>query len=378
MTDYTTAVYNANLATAGANSAAERANTASGALEAMTVTSENVGPDGLAEATVTEVNGHKNIHFRLKQGQNGAPYIIKGNAYQTLDELELSITSPAIGDQYNVGSAPPYTVYRWTGTRWESQGAIGITITAIADSEIDAVVAEETISQTTGKYLSLAGLIYFFTGKLKALLGKKVDAVAGKELSTNDFTDAHKTQLSNLDSAVTALRSSKVDKLTGKGLSTNDFTNAYKAQIDQNKTDIQSLNGSVTALGNSKADKADIADDLTTASASQMLSARQGTVLKALADSKASAADYSAELTADGWTGDAAPYTQTVTVAGLTAEDRPFLDLDMSGLTSADDMTAAQDAFALVLKAETGAGTLTVTASDKPDIDLTIKMKAVR
>ena len=50
----------------------------------------------------------------------------------------------------------------------------------------------------------------------------------------------------------------------------------------------------------------------------------------------------------------------------------------MSGLTNADDMTAAQDAFALVLKAETGAGTLTVTASDKPDIDLTIKMKAVR
>lgn len=77
----------------------------------------------------------------------------------------------------------------------------------------------------------------------------KVDKVAGKGLSTNDFTDALKTRLESaittVDTAInststnpvqnkviyTAL-SNKVDKVSGKGLSTNDFTTAYKNKVD--------------------------------------------------------------------------------------------------------------------------------------------------
>lgn len=92
----------------------------------------------------------------------------------------------------------------------------------------------------------------------------------------------------------------------------------------------------------------------------------------------AAAADYTATLTASGWAGTAAPYTQEATVAGILASDTPFVDVDMSGLTSADDMTAAQDAFGLILKATAGAGKITFAASDKPDAVLTVKIKVVR
>lgn len=82
----------------------------------------------------------------------------------------------------------------------------------------------------------------------------KVDKVAGKELSSNDYTDAEKTKLSGIaanaqvnvietvkvdgtaltptSKAVNIDLSGKVDKVTGKGLSTNDFTDDYKTKVD--------------------------------------------------------------------------------------------------------------------------------------------------
>lgn len=92
----------------------------------------------------------------------------------------------------------------------------------------------------------------------------------------------------------------------------------------------------------------------------------------------AATASYTATLTVAGWTGSAAPYTQEATVTGILASDSPFVDVDMSGLTSADEMTAAQDAFGLILKATAGAGKITFAASDKPDVALTVKIKVVR
>ena len=93
---------------------------------------------------------------------------------------------------------------------------------------------------------------------------------------------------------------------------------------------------------------------------------------------KVNIAEHTATLTVAGWTGTAAPYTQEATVAGILASDTPFVDVDMSGLTTADDMAAAQDAFGLILKATAGAGKITFAASDKPETALTVKIKVVR
>ena len=57
-------------------------------------------------------------------GPQGKPFIIMGSAYSTLEELQETVTNAEIGDMYNVGASAPYTIYRWTGTEWESQGQL--------------------------------------------------------------------------------------------------------------------------------------------------------------------------------------------------------------------------------------------------------------
>lgn len=62
------------------------------------------------------------------------------------------------------------------------------------------------------KYLDENGLLYLW-GKIKALVGGKVDKVEGKGLSTNDFTSAEKTKLEGLENYV--LPSATADTLGG-------------------------------------------------------------------------------------------------------------------------------------------------------------------
>lgn len=55
-----------------------------------------------------------------------------------------------------------------------------------------------------------------------------VEAVTGKGLSTNDYTNADKSIVDGVTSALAG----KVDKVTGKGLSTNDYDDTAKAIVD--------------------------------------------------------------------------------------------------------------------------------------------------
>lgn len=116
---------------ASAISAAHAANQAAEAIDGLTVEAS----DGEAvSATVSDVAGHKHIAFTLRAGRDGKdgkdgakgepglPNIVKGQAYASLEALRQGVPSPAEGDQYNVGEAPPYHVYRWTGKEWEDQG----------------------------------------------------------------------------------------------------------------------------------------------------------------------------------------------------------------------------------------------------------------
>lgn len=91
---------------------------------------------------------------------------------------------------------------------------------------------------------------------------------------------------------------------------------------------------------------------------------------------KVNVTEYSATLTVAGWTG-SGPYTQEVTLAGILGSDTPFVDVDMSGLSTLDDMSDAQDAFGLILKGVCGAGKITFTASAKPKTAIHIKIKVV-
>ena len=90
-------------------------------------------------------------------------------------------------------------------------------------------------------------------------------------------------------------------------------------------------------------------------------------------------ADKSVERTgtllSTGWTG-SGPYTQTVSVSGVTAADKPIIDVVLSSGT--ETAIAELEAWGMVSKIETGAGSITATClEEQPEVDLNLQIKVV-
>ena len=75
------------------------------------------------------------------------------------------------------------------------------------------------------------------------------------------------------------------------------------------------------------------------------------------------------------WTGSAAPYTQTITVSGITANDNPIVDVVLSGTYATDEAALAE--YAKVYRITTAANSITVYASDKTTASLDIQLKCI-
>ncbi|WP_312426313.1 hypothetical protein [Lacrimispora sp.] len=83
-------------------------------------------------------------------------------------------------------------------------------------------------------------------------------------------------------------------------------------------------------------------------------------------------------LTAAGWTGSTAPYTQTVSVAGITEKDRPTVSLYLPDGITAANVDLKEKAFDCVNRAVSGAGIITVYCyKKKPTTDFQIQVKGV-
>lgn len=122
----------------------------------------------------------------------------------------------------------------------------------VADAPEDFDTLKEMSDWIASHESSAAAMNSAIQQNTTAIVGK-VDKVAGKSLSTNDYTTAEKTKLAGIDDyanyiAVDSVISSvsdnpvkgsviytaledKVDKVTGKGLSTEDFTTAEKTKL---------------------------------------------------------------------------------------------------------------------------------------------------
>ena len=84
-----------------------------------------------------------------------------------------------------------------------------------------------------------------------------------------------------------------------------------------------------------------------------------------------------AVLSASGWIGEEAPYTQTVSVSEITSNDTPHVCL----ITSDDNETAIaqEEAWGLVRKAVTVGGSIIFTCRDgKPEISLDVQIEVIR
>ena len=88
---------------------------------------------------------------------------------------------------------------------------------------------------------------------------------------------------------------------------------------------------------------------------------------------------YAAEFTATlstSWSGSAAPYTQTVTINGITSAHNPIIDVVMSGTYSTDQQRIEQ--WGYIYRAVTGTNQITFYASEKPTVSLPIRVNVVR
>lgn len=84
-------------------------------------------------------------------------------------------------------------------------------------------------------------------------------------------------------------------------------------------------------------------------------------------------------LTAAGWTGSSAPYTQTVNVTGAAADMEALLVSALGDGASADIQKAYQKAFGIIASgtALLGAGTATFKVYKKPVTDCIVGLKGV-
>lgn len=108
----------------GANQAAERAEDAAEYIEGATFDAEQLPAGSMPTIRTKDEDGHMHATFGIPQGEQGKPYTIKGSAFATLAQLQAGVPDPEEGDLYNVGTAPPYNIYRWTGSAWEDQGKV--------------------------------------------------------------------------------------------------------------------------------------------------------------------------------------------------------------------------------------------------------------
>lgn len=80
---------------------------------------------------------------------------------------------------------------------------------------------------------------------------------------------------------------------------------------------------------------------------------------------------------ASGWTGSEAPYEQTVSVNGITADDKPVQGIKYPTGCTAAQMSAIKKAVGYIYDLETGDGTVTLRAVKKPTTDFTLSLKGV-
>jgi len=85
--------------------------------------------------------------------------------------------------------------------------------------------------------------------------------------------------------------------------------------------------------------------------------------------------EFTATITAASWSGTTPPYSNAVTVSGITSSHNPIIDVIMSGTYSTDQQRCEQ--WGNIYRAVTSSNTITFYAHEKPTIDLPIRVKVV-
>ena len=202
------------------------------------VTGTNTGDQDLSGlATTTAVNSGLNLKVDKEAGKG-----LSTEDYTTTEKTKLAaITGTNTGDQDLSGLATTTSVT--TGLAAKVDVVAGKGLSTEDYTTVEKTKLADIIGTNTGDQ-DLSGLAT--TTSVTTGLAAKVDVVAGKGLSTEDYTTAEKTKLADIigtntgdqdlsalatTASVTTGLAAKVDVVAGKGLSTEDYTTAEKTKL---------------------------------------------------------------------------------------------------------------------------------------------------
>lgn len=266
--------------------------------------------------------------------------------FDTVAELQASAPQN-VGDAYSVGATTPYNLYIYDGLRkeWKDYGQIRTTDISARYVENQVIAVSAWVQDD----VSLAGYSY-----------KAQITVSGA--TENDFPIVAFNQ-SDAVSGNFAPLSFSFDgylEIWAKEKPTAAVTIPIATIIVNggNGRGITNATGGITAGSIGTANLAN------------------GSVTAAKISDGAVSQTFTAIITADGWTGEAAPYTNAVTATGLLATDAPLVDMIPS--ETYETAEAETEAYANIYRMVTADNQLTAYAAEKPNVDISIQIKAVR
>lgn len=330
------------------------------------------------------------------KGDVGPGLTILGT-FASVEELESSVTLPNIGDIYNIGLAPPYNLYLWDGVSWKDQGQLqgpqgeqgepgedGRGISSIArTSGNGAPGTYDTYTITFTDNTTTNFQVYNGTNGIDGQDGAPGRGIVSitRTSGTGDPGTTDTYTITYSDSTTSTF--TVYNGADGQG--SGDMTKAVYDTDNDGKVDsaedADKLGGQLPSYYAKASDIPDVsgkADKVTGATNGNFAGLdANGNLIDSgkKADDFATIAVYTATLNTT-WTGSAAPYSQTVTVSGVTADDTPIIDIVMSGTYSTD--VARQEAWSYVYRAVTDNDSITFYASDIPTVELPIQIKVVR
>lgn len=182
--------------------------------------------------------------------------------------------------------------------------------------------------------------------------------------SYNDLTN--KPNIPNGVTVDTSIKSGGTNPVTGGTIYT-----ALNNKVDKSSLATVATSGNYNDLS----DKPTVDEDITPTSNNPVTSSA---IYNALNQKSDKMQVYTATFPVAGWVGDTAPYTQTVTVEGLSASHNPMADISLSDDDTSDTANAKISAFNLIDRLVTGDNTLVAYCySDAPEVEITVRLAVI-
>ena len=263
-------------------------------------------------------------------GRDGLSFVIAGY-YADAQALAEAVTQPQPGEAYGVGTGAPYDIYIWDAVNgsWRNNGCI------------QGVKGDN--------------------GSPGATFRPSVDAV-GNISWTNDG----------------GLENPAAQNIRGPagrdGAQGPAGASAFEAAVDAGYQGTEAtFNAALAALPYHGARHLPGGADPISVGTGSL---EDGAVTAEKLASGAVSVTYSAELDPAAWQGSTAPFTQTVSLAGITGSDTPLVDVSLSG-TFGTDRKRLED-YALLYRAQASPGALTVYALGRPTVVLPLRILCIR